>query len=92
MENLGENKARLPGGRICCPAGIVLGLDGIILALLGGSPGASSGAVGIDVVGYLIGSRRLWVATVMVGLAALFFAVAVSAGIGLEPAGHGYPG
>jgi hypothetical protein len=50
--------------------------------------------IGLGVVDYLIGSRRLWVATVMVGLAALFFAAAVSAGLvlGLEPAGHGYPG
>jgi hypothetical protein len=61
---------------------------------VGGSPGVSSGAVGIGlgIVGFLLGARRLALVTV-VGVA-IFFAVAASAGLvpAIEPAGHGYPG
>lgn len=89
-----ENPATLLGGRISCLLGILLGLGGIVLALLGGNPSVASGAVGIGlgVLGYFLGSSRLAVVTVVVGVAALFFAVAASAGLvpGLEPAGHGY--
>ena len=100
VENLGENReradqARLLGGRISCLVGMLLGVGGTGLALVGGSPGVSSGAVGIGlgIVGFLLGARRLALVTV-VGVAALFFAVAASAGLvpGIEPAGHGYPG
>jgi hypothetical protein len=92
----GEDRARLLGGRISCLVGILLGLGGVVLALLGGSPGVSSVAVGIGlgIVGFFLGSRWLALVTVVAGVAALFFAVAVSAGLvpGLEPPGHGYPG
>jgi hypothetical protein len=96
VEHEHRQSARLLGGRISSLAGILLGLGGIVLALLGGSPGVSSGAVGIGlgIVGYILGARWLALVTVVVGVAALFFAVAASAGLvpGLEPAGHGYPG
>ncbi|MDQ3791639.1 MAG: hypothetical protein M3341_03155 [Actinomycetota bacterium] len=89
------DQARLLGGRISCLVGMLLGVGDTVLALVGGSPGVSSGAVGIGlgIVGFLLGARRLALVTV-VGVAALFFAVAASAGLvpGLEPAGHGYPG
>jgi hypothetical protein len=100
-ENPGEGEksqgqARLLVGRTSCLVGMLLGVGGTVLALLGGSPGVSAGAVGIGlgIVGYILGARRLALVTVVVGVAAMFFAVAASAGLipGLEPAGHGYPG
>lgn len=90
------DQARLLGGRISCLVGMLLGVGDTVLALVGGSPGVSSGAVGIGlgIVGFLLGARRLALVTVVVGVAALFFAVAANAGLvpGIEPAGHGYPG
>jgi hypothetical protein len=89
------DQARLLGGRISCLVGMLLGVGDTVLALVGGSPGVSSGAVGIGlgIVGFLLGARRLALVTV-VGVAALFFAVAASAGLvpAIEHAGHGYPG
>lgn len=89
------DQARLLGGRISCLVGMLLGVGDTVLALVGGSPGVSSGAVriGVGIVGFLLGARRLALVTV-VGVAALFFAVAASAGLvpAIEPAGHGYPG
>jgi hypothetical protein len=88
------DQARLLGGRISCLVGMLLGVGDTVLALVGGSPGVSSGAVGIGlgIVGFLLGARRLALVTV-VGVA-IFFAVAASAGLvpAIEPAGHGYPG
>jgi hypothetical protein len=89
------DQARLLGGRISCLVGMLLGVGDTVLALVGGSPGVSSGAVGIGlgIVGFLLGARRLALVTV-VGVAALFFAVAASAGLvpAIEHAGHSYPG
>ena len=91
----GAEQARLLGGRICSLVGLLFGLGVIVLVLLGGIAGVSSGAVGIGlgVLGYYLGSTRLGAAAVILGIVALFFTVAVSAGIipGLEPPGHGYP-
>ena len=54
----------------------------------------SAGAVGVvlGVLGYFLGARRLGVASVVLGIGAVFFMAAASTGLipGIEPLGHGY--
>jgi Ca2+/Na+ antiporter len=101
QENPGRDKERkdalkVLGGRFSCMVGILLGVGGIILALLGASDDVSSGvlAMVLGVLGYSLGARRLGAATVVLGTVALFFVVAASTGLipGVAPLGHGYDG
>jgi hypothetical protein len=101
QENPGRDKERkdaikVLGGTISCVVGILLGVGGIILALLGASDDVSSGvlAMVLGVLGYSLGVRRLGTATVVLGTVALFFVVAASTGLipGVAPLGHGYGG
>jgi hypothetical protein len=101
QENPGRDKERkdalkVLGGRISCIVGILLGVGGIILALLGASDDVSSGvlAMVLGALGYALGARRLGAATVVLGTLALFFVVAASTGLipGVAPLGHGYNG
>jgi len=81
-------------GRVCCVLGLLMSAGGIVFAILGASVNLSAGAVGIalGVLGYFFGARRLGVASVVVGTAALFFMAAASTGLipGVAPLGHGY--
>jgi hypothetical protein len=81
-------------GRVCCVVGLLMSAGGIVFAILGASVNLSAGAVGIalGVLGYFLGARRLGVASVVVGTAALFFMAAASTGLipGVAPLGHGY--
>ena len=101
QENPGRDKERkdaikVLGGTISCVVGILLGVGGIILALLGASDDVSSGvlAMVLGVLGYSLSARRLGAATVVLGTVALFFVVAASTGLipGVAPLGHGYNG
>ena len=73
-----EGTARLLGGRISCIVGILFGAGGILFALLGASANVSAGAVGaaLGVLGYFLGARRLGAATIVLGVAAIFFMAA----------------
>jgi hypothetical protein len=86
--------AKLLGGRICCLVGLLLGVGGILFALLGASANVSAGALGLalGVLGYFLGARRLGAATVVLGIVAVFFMAAASTGLipGVAPVGHGY--
>ncbi len=86
--------AKLLGARISCMVGLIFGAGGILFALLGAGASVSAGAVGaaLGVLGYFLGARRLGAATVVLGVAAVFFMAAASTGIlpGVAPAGHGY--
>jgi site-specific recombinase len=81
-------------GRICSVVGMLLGVGGILAVLLEASVDVSAGVVGaaLGVVGYFLGSRRLGAATVVVGVTAVLFVAAVTAGLipGLESPDHGY--
>ena len=99
-KNPGEDEQRdsplgLLGGTTSCLVGILLGLGGVVLALLGGSPNISAGAVGagLGVLGHLLGARWLAVVTVVLCVAALFFRLTASQGLiaGLGPFDHRYP-
>ena len=101
QENPGRDKERkdalkVLAGRLSCGVGILLGVGGIILALLGASDDVSSGVLTmvLGVLGYSLGARRLGAATIVVGTVALFFVVAASTGLipGVAPLGHGYNG
>ena len=93
-EDKGKNQAKRLGGGISSVLGILLGLGGIVGALLGVTEDVSSGvlAIVLGVLGYYLGVRRLGAATVVLGTVALFFVVAASTGLvpGVEPSGHGY--
>lgn len=98
-ENPGEKKNRedrlkLFFGTISCLVGILLGVGGIVAALLVGSANISVGAVGavLGLVGYFLGSRRLGAATVIVGVIGLFFVLVASQGLipGIESFDHEY--
>jgi hypothetical protein len=95
-EDQGKNQAKRLGGLIVSVLGILLGLGGIVGALLALTQDVSSGVVAIvlGVLGYSLGARRLGTATVVLGTVALFFVVAASTGLipGVAPLGHGYGG
>ncbi len=85
-----ERQVMLLAGRISCLLGLLLGVGGIVAALLGGTANVSVGAVGaaLGILGYFLGSRRLGTVTVLLCVAALFFGLAASQGLipGIEPA------
>jgi hypothetical protein len=89
-----EDALKLLLGRVYCVVGLLLSAGGIVFAILGASVNLSAGAVGValGVLGYFLGARRLGVASVVVGTAALFFMAAASTGLipGVAPLGHGY--
>jgi hypothetical protein len=89
-----EDALKLLLGRVCCVVGLLVSAGGIVFAILGASVNLSAGALGIalGVLGYFLGARRLGVASVVVGTAALFFMAAASTGLipGVAPLGHGY--
>ena len=98
-EDVGKNEERkdlaaLLGARICCLVGLLFGAGGILFALLGASANVSAGAVGaaLGVLGYFLGARRLGTATIVIGVATVFFMAAASTGLipGVTPIGHGY--
>jgi hypothetical protein len=77
-----------------CVVGLLLSAGGFVVAILGASLNLSAGAVGIGlgVLGYFLGARRLGAASVVLGTAAVFFMAAASTGLipGVTPLGHGY--
>ena len=83
----------MPGG---LDAGDQTRARGGIIGSLLGSVDVTPGALGalLGVVGYFLGSRRLAVAAVVLGVAAVFFAAAASTGLipGIQPPGHSYNG
>jgi membrane associated rhomboid family serine protease len=89
-----EEAPKLLLGRICCLVGLLFGAGGIVFSILSASVNLSAGAVGIvfGLMGYFLGVRRLEVATIAVGVIALFFMAAAATGLipGVEPLGHGY--
>ena len=89
-----EGLLKLLLGRMCCVTGLLLSTGGFVVAILSASVNLSAGAVGIalGVLGYFLGARRLGAASVVLGIAAVFFMAAASTGLipGIEPLGHGY--
>jgi hypothetical protein len=81
-------------GRICCPLGLLFGVEGIAFSIVSASVNLSAGAVGmvLGLVGYFLGVRRLGAAAIAVGVIALFFMAAASTGLipSVAPPGHGY--
>jgi hypothetical protein len=98
-ENIEREEARKGSAKallatISCIVGILSGASGILLALFGASANVSAGAVGatLGILGYFLGSRRLGVAAIVLGVISVFFMAAAATGIipGVEPFGHGY--
>jgi hypothetical protein len=89
-----ESIAKLLAGRISCVVGLHFGAGGILFALLGASANVSAEAVGaaLGVLGYFLDERWLGAATIVLGVVAVFFMAAASAGLipGVAPAGHRY--
>lgn len=85
---------KLLGGRICSLVGLLFGLGGVLVALLSVSDDVSAGVIGatLGILGYFLGARRLGTATILIGVAAVFFMAAASTGLipGVAPMGHGY--
>jgi hypothetical protein len=79
---------------ISCIVGLLSGAGGILFALLGGSGGVSAGAVGaaLGILGYFLGSRKLAVATIVIGILAIFVVAAADISLipWVTPAGHGH--
>ncbi len=90
-----EQQVMFLAGRISCLLGLLLGVGGIVAALLGGGVSISPGAVGaaLGILGYFLGSRRLGTATVLLCVAALFFGLAASQGLipGIEASDRNLP-
>jgi hypothetical protein len=89
-----EGLLKLLFGRSCCVVGLLLSAGGFVVATLGASVNLSAGAVGIGlgVLGYFLGARRLGAAAIVLGISAVFFMAAAATGLipGVEPLGHGY--
>jgi|ERR687890_1206000 hypothetical protein len=89
-----EDLAKLLLARICCLVGLLLSAGGIVFGIVGASVSVSAGAVAIalGILGFFFGTRRLGVATIVLGVVAIFFMAAVSTGLipGITPPGHGY--
>ncbi len=83
MLSEGGQRAKLLGAGIACVVGIPLGLGSVLAALIGGTPNVSGGAAGaaLGILGYFLGARRLATATVVLCVAAIFFALAASQGL-----------
>ena len=79
----GEGRARLLGAGIACVIGVLFGVGSVLAALTGGNPNVSGGALGaaLGIFGYFLGARRLATATVVLCVAAIFFALAASQGL-----------
>ena len=96
-EGAGKYQAKRLGGLIASVLGLLIGLGGVVGALLDVvTEDVSTGALAImlGVLGYSLGARRLGAVTVVLGAVVLFFVVAASTGLvpGLAPSGHGYNG
>ncbi len=72
----------LLGGGIACIVGVLLAAGAVFAAFLGGGATSSAGAlgVGLGVLGYFLGSRKLATATVFLCAAAILFGLAASPG------------
>jgi hypothetical protein len=85
----------LLGGRLSCVVGLLLGIVEFLAALYGGGANISAGALGVGlcVLGYFLGSRRLATATVVLCAAAMIFGLAASQGRipGIAPSDHALP-
>ena len=80
-----ERRAMLLGGGIACIVGVLLAAGAVFAAFLGGGATSSAGAlgalgVGLGVLGYFLGSRKLATATVFLCAAAILFGLAASLG------------
>jgi VIT1/CCC1 family predicted Fe2+/Mn2+ transporter len=68
----------------------------VLATLVGGTPYVSGGALGaaLGILGYFLGSRRLATVTAVVGMVAIFFALAASQGLipGIQPFDGELPG
>ncbi len=89
-----EGALKLLLGRICCVAGLLLSAGGFVVAVLGASVTLFAGAVGraLGVLGYFLRARRLGAASVVLGIAAVFFMAVASTGLilSVSPLGSGY--
>ena len=90
-----RRSAKLLGGRISCVVGLLLGVAQIFAAIFGGGANISAGAlgVGLGLLGYFLGSRRLATAVIVLCVAAILFGLAASQGLipGLPPSDHAFP-
>lgn len=85
----------LLGGRISCVLGVLCGITQVWVAFLGAGANISAGALGIGlaVLGYFLGSRKLATVTVFLCAAAIIFGFAASQGRvpGIAPSDHAVP-
>ena len=85
----------LLGGWISCVLGVLCGIAQVCAAFLGAGANISAGAlgVGLGLLGYFLGSRRLATVTVFLCVAAILFGLAASQGQvpGIAPSDHAIP-
>lgn len=98
-EERGESDQRLHldllGGRISCVVGVLCGIAQVWVAFLGAGANITAGAlgVGLGLLGYFLGSRRLATVIVFLCVAAILFGLAASQGRipGIAPSDHAIP-
>lgn len=94
----GEEQVKLLAGRVVSVLGMLVALGGIAYVLFSStaaSANVSAGAVALvfGLAGYLLGSRRLGTATMILAVLAVFFSLAATQGIipGSEPTDRSLP-
>jgi hypothetical protein len=85
----------LLGGRISCALGVLCGMAEVWVAFLDAGANITAGAlgVGLGVLGYFLGARKLATATVFICVATSIFGMAASQGFvpGIAPSDHALP-
>ena len=85
----------LLGGWISCVVGVLCGVAEVYAAFLGAGANISAGAlgVGLGLLGYFLGARKLATVTVFLCVAAIIFGLAASQGHvpGIAPSDHAIP-
>jgi len=90
-----EGRAVLIAGRASCVIGSLLAVGQVVAAFLGAGANITAGAlaVGLCILGYYLGSRKLATATILLCMTSILFGLAASQGFipGIESSDLAFP-
>jgi hypothetical protein len=90
-----EGRAVWLAGTISCSIGLLLAVGQVVIAFRGAGANVTAGAlaVGLCILGYYLGSRKLATAAICLCMASILFGLAASQGFvpGIEPSDLAFP-